>query len=370
MIHKMNKKFILVGAKPSEKPSPNPGGQLTASLGLIEYAKSKGYEVNVIDTTQSSFPVPPIKQRIFRGWGRVKLLWSMLRMGGVSGVIIFSSSGFSFYERIFLSGICRILHVPDLFFIRSGHFYNQINSSFFKRSITKILIKVPGIIGAQGHDWVKFYKSIGVNEKRIVLVRNWVSKKIKINKKPISCDSGDVIKFVFVGWLVKEKGVRELLDAALSLSKKHKFVLQIIGGGTLENYCRDFVELNQLHNYILINGWQKHDVVLNTLKSSHVFILPSEAEGFPNALLESMALGLPGICTRVGGVSDSLVNGINGFLLESNRIGEVTNAMNSYLDNPELINQHSIQTIRIFKELHNREENCQLIFDNLLSFNE
>lgn len=355
-------KYILVGAKPSEKPAPNPGGQLTASLGLIEYAKSLGYEISVIDTTQSSFPIPPLKARVFRGFSRVRQLWKKLSRRDVSGVIIFSSSGFSFYERILLSAICRVYQVPDIFFVRSGHFYNEVKSSIIKRIAAMVLLKIPHIIGAQGQDWVEFYKGLGVREDRTVVVRNWLGKNIPECSDLVICNSNSLVKFVFVGWLVKEKGVDKLLAAAHALSKNNKFILQIIGGGTLESYCRDFVESNGLHDYIEINGWQDNDFIVKALKSSHVFILPSEAEGFPNALLEAMALGLPSICTQVGGVSDSLKNEVNGYLLKDNSISSIIIAMRNYIEEPWLIEEHSGNTLKIYNKLHNRKQNCQILF--------
>ena len=131
----MVSKFILVGAKPQSEKTSNPGGQLTASLGLVEYAQAIGYDLEVIDTTQSSFPVPPLKTRLNRGIARVKQLYTLLRNGNVKGVIIFSSSGASFYERIVLSLICQLFRVPDIFFIRSGHFYNAVE-------LLRLLIKL------------------------------------------------------------------------------------------------------------------------------------------------------------------------------------------------------------------------------------
>ena len=77
-------------------------------------------------------------------------------------------------------------------------------------------------------------------------------------------------------------------------------------------------------------------------------------------------MGLPSICTRVGGVSDSINNKVNGYLLEDNSASSITKAMSNYITEPYLIAQHSIQTKTIFKRLHGRDENCQLIFDNLL----
>jgi glycosyltransferase involved in cell wall biosynthesis len=359
----MIKKYILVGAKPQDVMSTNPGGQLTASLGLISYADSFGHEIEVIDTTQSSFPVPPMKERLKRGLSRLKQLWTSLKSGSVSGVIIFSSSGFSFYERIALSATCRLFRVPDIFFVRSGHFYNELKLSFVKRCIAGTLLKIPRIIGAQGQDWVDFYNSLGVSTSRTVIVRNWLSNDFPVSSELKVCSDSTTLKFVFVGWLVKEKGVPELLEAALQLSGKFKFELHLIGGGTLEGYCKEYVQTNNLQNNIVLHGWKESDEVIETLKYCHVFVLPSIAEGFPNALLEAMAMGLPSICTNVGGVADSLKNGENGFLLNSNSVPSLVSAMTAYLKHPELIKQHSYNTLHIYLENHNQEKNCELLFN-------
>lgn len=110
-----DKIFILVGAMPSDDLSQNPGGQLTASLGLMQYARDRGYELMVIDTTQRSFPVPPIYMRLQKGIRRVLRLSALLRKKKVNGVILFSGFGLSFYERVFMSIICRMFCVKDLF---------------------------------------------------------------------------------------------------------------------------------------------------------------------------------------------------------------------------------------------------------------
>ena len=65
------KRFILVGADPHGGKVAHPGGQLTACEGLIRYAEKNSLGVEVIDTTQSSFPVPPIGERLKRGFSRV-----------------------------------------------------------------------------------------------------------------------------------------------------------------------------------------------------------------------------------------------------------------------------------------------------------
>ena len=82
---KVKSQFILVGGAPSKLLDQNPGGQLTASIGLSQYAKSAGYNLDIIDTTQSSFPVPPFTKRLFKGLQRIKALRGKLSKEKIDG---------------------------------------------------------------------------------------------------------------------------------------------------------------------------------------------------------------------------------------------------------------------------------------------
>jgi len=362
----MDKRYVLVGAKPPKVMTTNPGGQLTASQGLINFVESNGGVIDVLDTTQSSFPIPPLKDRIKRGTFRVKQLWNRLNESNCDGVIIFSSSGFSFYERILLSLVCRLLRVPSIFFMRSGHFCNEVKSSFMKKSFARLLLKIPKVIGAQGQGWVDFYQELGVSKERTLIVRNWLSEDFPVTSESKVYQGNSKLKFIYVGWLVKEKGILQLLEATLELSKKYEFELHLIGGGTLENHCQNFVNKNSLQDNIYLHGWQDKANIIKMLQSSDIFILPSEAEGFPNSLLEAMAMGLPSICTNVGGVADSLKDHQNGYLLNDNSMSNIKGAMSSYLDQPQLIEPHSVEALKIFHEFHDQKQNCEILFNQLM----
>jgi glycosyltransferase involved in cell wall biosynthesis len=354
-------KYILIGAKPPAGEVPNPGGQLTASIGLVEIIGSLGFEIDVIDTTQSSFPVPKLKVRLFKGLFRTKQLYSHLKSNNITGVIIFSSFGFSFYERVLQSLLCRVFRVPDILFVRSGHFITATNTSVYYRFLVKLLLKIPRRLGVQGGAWVDFYKSLGVNENKIVIVRNWLRADFPALSQPKKYKSFEKIRFIFVGWLVKEKGIYQLLEAVKMLKNDCQFELHLVGGGTLESYCKEFKGSNNLGDTLFIHGWKDKNRVIELLNDSDVFVLPSDAEGFPNALLEAVALGLPAICTDVGGVSDTLIDGKNGFLLRGNKSNLIYAAMKKYIDSPDIINFHSQESLRLYKLNHDINNNCQLL---------
>ncbi|MFA7165379.1 MAG: glycosyltransferase family 4 protein [Desulfoplanes sp.] len=65
---------------------------------------------------------------------------------------------------------------------------------------------------------------------------------------------------------------------------------------------------------VLQHGTVPHDEVLDALSSSNIFVLSSRQESMPNVLLEAFIIGLPAVCTSVGGVPDLVRDGINGFI--------------------------------------------------------
>lgn len=356
------KRFVLVGADPEAGNVKHPGGQLTASEGLIRYCREYGFAIDVIDTSQSSFPLPSLRFRLKKGLVRLKRLNSMLSTENYDGVIIFSSSGFSFYERILLAALCRLKTVKVMFFIRSGHFINSVNKSVVQRFLATWLLKVPSRIGAQGQPWVDFYRSLGISNNRLCIVRNWISFDFPIAQKPREIVPIAPVNFIFVGWLVEAKGIPQLLNAAEILKQKYQFTLTLIGGGTLTEFATEKANTT-LAGYLKVLGWQERKKVQQLLTTADVFVLPSAAEGFPNALLEAMASGLPAICTDVGAISDSLRNNENGFLLSNNSADTIAQAMEAYLTQPELLIIHSRSTLEIFNQQHSWEANCSHLFD-------
>lgn len=357
------KRFIFVAPKVRE--GKHPGGQGTATFTALNYARSMGYALEIVDTTQSSFPVPSFFSRICRGVGRLLSLTRHLIKGDVNGVVIFASSGFSFFERITCSAICRVFGTRDIFFQRSGFFLDEIACSPWHRAVARHLLRIPHRIGAQGDSWRDFYISLGVARSRIVIVRNWLPEIVPIRSTARAYSQDKPIHFVFVGWLVKEKGVNELLDAIERLRPTHRFRLTFVGGGDLEHVVKTRIVHGGWSDSIVACGWTPAEDVIQILDDGDVFVLPSYAEGFPNALLEAMARGLPAICTDVGGVADSLHDAINGFLIPPRDATALSLAMSQYLDDPTLIQRHSTETIRIVAANHDRIANCRLLFSSV-----
>ena len=226
---------------------------------------------------------------------------------------------------------------------------------------------MPHTIAIQGESWRDFFLHLGVNQERIALIRNWLPSHVECAKQPKKLNVGERMRFCFAGWLVEEKGVNELFEAIRTLSKQYDFEFFFVGGGVLQEELSHKIAQSGLSDRITLTGWVDTNAVINYLQTSHVFVLPSKAEGFPNALLEAFACGLPAICTNVGAIADSLYNEKNGYLLQRCDPKLIAQAMQSYLVHSEKVFLHSIEALKVIQLQHDRDINCKLVFDQFLS---
>jgi L-malate glycosyltransferase len=127
---------------------------------------------------------------------------------------------------------------------------------------------------------------------------------------------------IFAGRLIKEKNV-DLLIASLPIVKKnnpHVSCLIIGDGPEMDNLKKLATELNLLHNLEFIGFLDNVPDVLGYMKSSKVFVLPSEREGFGMVVVEANACGIPVVVVEgsMNASVDLVKEGINGFIAKAN----------------------------------------------------
>ena len=118
-----------------------------------------------------------------------------------------------------------------------------------------------------------------------------------------------------VARLEEQKGQEYLIRSFVRIKKEIPLTkLVILGEGHLEHKLRDLAKGLGLEQDVVFLGWQKNP--FKFLAYSKVFVLSSLWEGFPNTLLEAMALGLPVISTDCpSGPNEIIKHGENGFLI-------------------------------------------------------
>ncbi|MFJ7927800.1 glycosyltransferase family 4 protein [Peribacillus sp. NPDC096448] len=139
----------------------------------------------------------------------------------------------------------------------------------------------------------------GVNTNRFMPV-----SKIKRDEK---------VRFLFIGRLMKEKGIEEYLGVADTLSKKYKNIeFQILGPIEEEKYKVNM--LNNKNKQIKYLGVSND--VRNEIREVDCIVNPSHHEGMSNVLLESAAMGKPLIASNIPGCKEIIDDGQNGYLFE------------------------------------------------------
>ncbi|MBA6336418.1 glycosyltransferase [Colwellia sp. BRX8-7] len=137
-------------------------------------------------------------------------------------------------------------------------------------------------------------------------------EKFNIAKKP------DTNKYnlLFIGNLIKTKGVFELLIAAKKLAnEKVDFELSIIGSGPEESHLASYIVENDLSASVKLIGGVPHEQLDQWFARSHALILPSYREGVPNVIMEALATGTAVVATKVGGIPEVITHKVNGILL-------------------------------------------------------
>ena len=192
--------------------------------------------------------------------------------------------------------------------------------------------------------WYDYFASIGVKKERLEILNNIVSEP---ENCPVTKDD-NVLKLLYLGELSNRKGVFDLLNAVIANKEKYDGKVQIrLGGNGNEEKISKIISDNQLENIVKLEGWVVGEKKTICLNWADVYILPSYNEGLPIGILESMSYSHPIISTTVGGIPEVLFDGVNGRLIHPGNIGEIADAINTYLENPALIEKHGKESFRI-----------------------
>lgn len=122
--------------------------------------------------------------------------------------------------------------------------------------------------------------------------------------------SDEVVKFLFVGRVMKEKGVDELFEAIKRIKSEYDNVEFGFIGWFEDNYSEIIKNLEE-ENLIKYYGYQND--VIPFIKKSHCIILPSYHEGMANVLLEGAAIGRCVIASDIPGCRESIIDGVSGW---------------------------------------------------------
>jgi len=160
-------------------------------------------------------------------------------------------------------------------------------------------------------------------------------ENFSLENKVLLLRESQKIKILFLARIFKEKGIYELIDAFINISKKiDNLELIIAGSGEIQN---DLKEFTSEYKNIIYTGHVEGKEKVTLFTNSHMYCLPSYSEGLPTSVLEAMAFALPVITTPVGGLKEFFLNEKMGYLVTPKNIKEIENKLKILINNKEKV---------------------------------
>ena len=225
-----------------------------------------------------------------------------------------------------------------LFLSSYGMKFKKVGST---RVDPKIIIERKGLRAEINRMWFRHADAVVLQtDTQLERVRdmNWKNKVVisnPVSDVALETDEHDYTRpcrtITMAGRLEKSKNYPMVLDMMELLHHKYPDVkLRIFGQGSLKEEIEREIVNRKLEEVVSLNGWTA-DIVVEHQKAD-MYILSSDYEGMPNALMEAMACGLPCISTDCPtGPSSLIVNGENGILVPVGNVGVMTDAVERIL---------------------------------------
>jgi len=161
---------------------------------------------------------------------------------------------------------------------------------------------------------------------------NFIKDKEKSSyKKELGIPDEDFV-YVFVGRLVSEKGINELVTAFSQLYSSHQNISLLLVGPfeqKLDPLDNTVFKTIKSHSKIFTTGYQED--VRPYFSISDVLTFPSYREGFPNVVMQANAMGLPAIVTNINGCNEIIKDGINGKIIPVKNVTDLKANMEELL---------------------------------------
>jgi len=204
----------------------------------------------------------------------------------------------------------------------------RYNNSKLQKWLMKKLYPLADGFVFQTTDAREYYENIVNNNATIIpnaINEDFVGKPYTIHRKKT---------IVSVGRFTEQKNFSLLIKAFSNIASKYpEYNLIIYGEGPQREKLQNLVTELNISNRVQLPGYVKN--IGEHIIDSSLFVLSSNYEGMPNALMEAMALGLPCISTDcpVGGPKFLIEHGVNGILVPVNNVEEMSAQLNNLLSN-------------------------------------
>lgn len=203
----------------------------------------------------------------------------------------------------------------------------------FKLATAALLALVDAVMvlsKEEQRQWQAFHPRLTV-----FTVKNPYARVFSASAEPAN-ESRSGARALFVGRLIEEKGIFELVEAFAKVLEQTHCRLVIVGEGGQEKELRSRVSHLGLGESITMPGHLSESALSDEYRKATIFVLPSWSEGFPTVLAEAMDAGLPIITTRIRGAADHLIADENALFVQPRDVNGLASALIRLLEDGDL----------------------------------
>lgn len=352
---------------------PPPLGGVASIVAILHQGLSHRNDVDFVSPIvkrQDGFF--PSLVRSLRNTLRLLLAIGDVKRGGK--ILIFASDNYSFFEKIIWARLVIMRRRIPIVVMVAGPFpifWNNC-SPLLRRVFSSIICHPKFELAAQSEAWRDYYRKTFPSAS-IGVVGATVAAEFFSHVRGDDLASRNTNNLLlYVGWIIADKGIVDLLDAMAILIKTNPEArLRLVGPlfGKDDYWNNALLERGVSAHVKFTGAISDRLSLIREFDSASVFVFPSHFEGFPVALLEAITLGVACVGTTVGGIPDILDHGQAGILVEPKAPQELAKAMGALLDNPERIETLSRQASNRARKVYSHLA-CMESYERILGLKE
>jgi len=253
---------------------------------------------------------------------------------------------------------------PLIVTIHGNDFYNTIYRNKKCRGNIKKVMSFSNKIIIVSNNLQKIAKEIlDVEKNKLKVISNGIDLKMfqaNITNDSIVEEFRDKRIIVSVGYLIKRKAHRYVIESLSKINLKYSNIIYLIGGdGPEENNLRKLAKKTGLEESIKFLGRINHQEVIKIMNSCEIFILPSWNEAFGVVYLEAMANGKPVIACKGEGIDGIIKDKKTGILVKPKDVDSIVEAIDYLFSNPKKSREIGQRAKKLVLENYTWEKNAE-----------
>ncbi len=308
-------RLLIVGAFPPAGRAVY-GGVFAYCRALVRSSLASRVDLTLVDTTQTTHPPPHALMRAWLALRRMFAYVAALERNRPDAVILFVAAGMSVADKGAMAWYARLRGVAAVMLPCGGPVLDACRRSRVARLGVRCAFAGARMVLCQGQAWHRFaVDMMGFEPEAAPVFSPWTASRELLEVGQARRPRASTPRALFAGWLDREKGIAELLEACRELAAQQRFTLYLAGEGNMSQAAREFVARHRLEEVIRFCGWLGEEQMREQYAEADVFVLPSWSEGLPNAMIEAMAAGLAIIVTPVGNIPGVVEDGTSALLV-------------------------------------------------------